>query len=80
MRIVLVFEFETTIELQQTALLFQVQFEVYETEKMCSIQINDDSVFEGTESFSVELTMPTDALLGKAPFKCSMAEVLTAHQ
>ncbi|CAK8671603.1 unnamed protein product [Clavelina lepadiformis] len=42
----------------------QVQFDEHETEKICSIQINDDRVFEGTESFTVELTMPADALLG----------------
>lgn len=44
--------------------IFQVQFDVYETEKVCSIQINDDSVFEGRESFTVELSMPTYSLLG----------------
>lgn len=31
---------------------------------MCTIVINDDKVFEGTESFQVELSMPVYALLG----------------
>lgn len=31
---------------------------------MCTIVINDDRVFEGTESFHVELSMPVYALLG----------------
>lgn len=43
---------------------FQVQFEEREDTKACTIAINDDSVFEGTESFSVELSMPAYALLG----------------
>lgn len=42
----------------------QVQFEVHENEKTCSIQINDDHIFEGSESFKVELTVPNYALLG----------------
>lgn len=43
---------------------FQVQFEEQEDTKACIITINDDAVFEGTESFSVELSMPAYALLG----------------
>lgn len=43
---------------------FQVQFEEREDTKACTIAINDDDVFEGTESFSVELSMPAYALLG----------------
>ncbi|XP_014107867.1 PREDICTED: extracellular matrix protein FRAS1-like [Pseudopodoces humilis] len=41
---------------------FQVQFEEREDNKACTVTIND--VFEGTESFSVELSMPAYALLG----------------
>lgn len=43
---------------------FQVQFEEREDTKACTIAINDDDVFEGTESFSLELSMPAYALLG----------------
>lgn len=42
----------------------QVQFEEREDSKACTIAINDDDVFEGAESFSVELSMPAYALLG----------------
>ncbi|NXD29010.1 FRAS1 protein, partial [Spelaeornis formosus] len=42
----------------------QVQFEEREDTKACPITINDDDIFEGTESFSVELSMPAYALLG----------------
>ncbi|KAM7021681.1 LOW QUALITY PROTEIN: extracellular matrix organizing protein FRAS1 [Passerculus sandwichensis] len=42
----------------------QVQFEEREDTKACTIAIHDDDVFEGTESFSVELSMPAYALLG----------------
>ncbi|KAJ7419121.1 hypothetical protein WISP_55751 [Willisornis vidua] len=42
----------------------QVQFEEQEDTKACTIAINDDDIFEGTESFSVELSMPAYALLG----------------
>ncbi|KAJ7411871.1 hypothetical protein BTVI_48371 [Pitangus sulphuratus] len=42
----------------------QVQFEEREDTKACTIIINDDDIFEGTESFSVELSMPAYALLG----------------
>lgn len=43
---------------------FQVQFEEREDTKACTITINDDNVFESTESFAVELSMPAYALLG----------------
>ncbi|XP_066488376.1 extracellular matrix organizing protein FRAS1 [Tiliqua scincoides] len=42
----------------------QVQFDEREDTKSCTIIINDDDVFENTESFSVELSMPAYALLG----------------
>ncbi|XP_064918597.1 extracellular matrix organizing protein FRAS1 isoform X3 [Columba livia] len=42
----------------------QVQFEEREDAKACTITINDDTVFEGTESFTVELSAPAYALLG----------------
>lgn len=42
----------------------QVQFEEREDTKACTIVINDDDVFESTESFAVELSMPAYALLG----------------
>ncbi|XP_027744997.1 extracellular matrix protein FRAS1 [Empidonax traillii] len=42
----------------------QVQFEEREDTKACTVVINDDDIFEGTESFSVELSMPAYALLG----------------
>uniref|UniRef100_A0A8C6YA37 VWFC domain-containing protein n=1 Tax=Naja naja TaxID=35670 RepID=A0A8C6YA37_NAJNA len=42
----------------------QVQFDEWEDFKTCTIVIHDDSVFEGIESFSVELSMPAYALLG----------------
>uniref|UniRef100_A0A8C4NL64 Calx-beta domain-containing protein n=1 Tax=Eptatretus burgeri TaxID=7764 RepID=A0A8C4NL64_EPTBU len=43
----------------------QVQFEEQEDSKTCTIGINDDSVFEGLEQFSVELSMPAYALFGE---------------
>ncbi|TMS03411.1 Extracellular matrix protein FRAS1 [Larimichthys crocea] len=43
----------------------QVQFDEREDSKVCTIVINDDKVFEGTESFHVELSMPVYALLGR---------------
>ncbi|XP_034027090.1 extracellular matrix protein FRAS1 [Thalassophryne amazonica] len=43
----------------------QVQFDEREDTKVCTIIINDDKVFEGTESFHVELSMPMYALLGE---------------
>ncbi|XP_056136283.1 extracellular matrix protein FRAS1 [Lampris incognitus] len=42
----------------------QVQFDEREDTKVCTIVINDDKVFEGAESFRVELSMPVYALLG----------------
>uniref|UniRef100_A0A3B3VXF3 Fraser extracellular matrix complex subunit 1 n=1 Tax=Poecilia latipinna TaxID=48699 RepID=A0A3B3VXF3_9TELE len=42
----------------------QVQFDEREDTKVCTIVINDDKVFEGVESFHVELSMPVYALLG----------------
>uniref|UniRef100_A0A8C4U634 VWFC domain-containing protein n=1 Tax=Falco tinnunculus TaxID=100819 RepID=A0A8C4U634_FALTI len=42
----------------------QVQFEEQEDIKACTIILNDDKVFENTESFAVELSMPAYALLG----------------
>lgn len=42
----------------------QVQFDEREDTKVCTIIVNDDRVFEGVESFQVELSMPVYALLG----------------
>lgn len=42
----------------------QVQFDEREDTKVCTIIVNDDKVFEGVESFHVELSMPVYALLG----------------
>lgn len=42
----------------------QVQFDDWQDLKMCSIVINDDSIYEGPETFYVELSSPTYALLG----------------
>ena len=41
-----------------------MQFDEREDTKVCTIIINDDQVFEGVESFHVELSMPVYALLG----------------
>lgn len=41
-----------------------MQFDEREDTKVCTIVINDDKVFEGIESFHVELSMPVYALLG----------------
>ncbi|XP_046872768.1 extracellular matrix protein FRAS1 isoform X2 [Hypomesus transpacificus] len=43
----------------------QVQFDEREDTKVCTIIINDDQVFEGVESFQVELSLPAYALLGQ---------------
>ncbi|XP_028297012.1 extracellular matrix protein FRAS1-like [Gouania willdenowi] len=43
----------------------QVQFDEREDTKLCTIIINDDSVFEGSENFYVELSVPVYALLGE---------------
>ncbi|KAM8885583.1 extracellular matrix organizing protein FRAS1 isoform 1-T2 [Spinachia spinachia] len=42
----------------------QVQFDEREDTKVCTVVVNDDEVFEGGESFHVELSMPAYALLG----------------
>nr|XP_039273813.1 extracellular matrix protein FRAS1-like [Styela clava] len=42
----------------------QVQFDEHEDEKVCTIEIKDDSVYEGTEQFTVLLAQPNYALLG----------------
>lgn len=44
--------------------VLQVQFDEREDTKVCTIVINDDKVFEGIQSFHVELSMPVYALLG----------------
>lgn len=41
-----------------------MQFDEREDTKVCTVVINDDKVFEGLESFHVELSMPVYALLG----------------
>ncbi|XP_043916303.1 extracellular matrix organizing protein FRAS1-like [Protopterus annectens] len=43
----------------------QVQFDEREDTKSCTIVINDDDVYEGMESLTVELSMPAYALLGE---------------
>ncbi|KAM9823010.1 extracellular matrix organizing protein FRAS1 [Syngnathus typhle] len=42
----------------------QVQFDEREDTKVCTVTLTDDTVFEGVESFHVELSMPVYALLG----------------
>jgi hypothetical protein len=42
-----------------------VQFDEWQEAKLCSILVNDDSLYEGPETFEVELTSPTYALLGE---------------
>ncbi|XP_036384589.1 extracellular matrix protein FRAS1-like [Megalops cyprinoides] len=42
----------------------QVQFNELEDTKVCTVEIEDDRVFEGMESFGVELSVPMYALLG----------------
>uniref|UniRef100_A0ACB8E9A0 Extracellular matrix protein fras1 n=1 Tax=Sphaerodactylus townsendi TaxID=933632 RepID=A0ACB8E9A0_9SAUR len=42
-----------------------VQFDEREDTKSCTVAINDDDVFENTEHFVVELSMPAYALLGR---------------
>lgn len=41
-----------------------MQFDEREDVKVCTVALNDDAVFEGVESFHVELSMPVYALLG----------------
>lgn len=43
----------------------QVQFDEREDTKVCTVIISDDKVFEGVESFHVELSMPVYALMGE---------------
>ncbi|KAM9330542.1 extracellular matrix organizing protein FRAS1 [Gastrophryne carolinensis] len=43
----------------------QVQFDEREDSKACTIIINDDQVYEDVERFTVELSMPAYALLGR---------------
>ncbi|XP_077157208.1 extracellular matrix organizing protein FRAS1 isoform X3 [Paroedura picta] len=43
----------------------QVQFDEQEDTKACTVAIHDDDVFENMESFTVELSMPAYALLGR---------------
>ncbi|KAL4240401.1 Extracellular matrix protein fras1 [Mactra antiquata] len=45
--------------------LGQVQFDEWQDTKMCTIIINDDSIFEGRETFYVELIQPTFTLIGR---------------
>ncbi len=45
--------------------ILQVQFDEWQDTKTCSIVINDDSVFEGAETFYVQLSEPTFTLLGQ---------------
>ena len=42
----------------------QIQFEEREETKICTIFLNDDTLYEGPEDFIVELSMPAYALLG----------------
>ncbi|KAH3869870.1 hypothetical protein DPMN_033043, partial [Dreissena polymorpha] len=42
----------------------QVQFDEWQDKRLCTIIINDDSIFEGRETFYVELVQPTFTLLG----------------
>ncbi|XP_035826399.1 extracellular matrix protein FRAS1 [Aplysia californica] len=43
----------------------QVQFDEWQESKPCSIFINDDTLYEGPETFYVELFSPTFTVLGK---------------
>ena len=43
----------------------QVQFDEWQDMKVCTIIINDDSIFEGRETFYVELIEPAYTLLGQ---------------
>ncbi|XP_013419183.1 extracellular matrix protein FRAS1-like, partial [Lingula anatina] len=53
------------------AFMGQVQFDEWQDTKTCTIVINDDSIFEGPETFYVELSQPAYALLG-TPTKASI--------
>lgn len=41
-----------------------MQFDEWQSKKTCTIIINDDSIFEGRETFYVELLQPSFTLLG----------------
>jgi len=43
----------------------QVRFDEWQTKKTCTIIINDDSIFEGRETFYVELIDPSFTLIGE---------------
>ncbi|KAL5018413.1 hypothetical protein ScPMuIL_004135 [Solemya velum] len=43
----------------------QVQFDEWQDTKVCTVIINDDSIFEGPEAFYVELSQPTYSLLSR---------------
>lgn len=42
----------------------QVQFDAWQDQKVCNIIINDDSTYEGPETFSVKLLQPVYSLIG----------------
>lgn len=48
----------------QAVILLQVQFNEWQSKKSCTIIINDDSIFEGRETFYVELLQPSLTLPG----------------
>ena len=43
----------------------QVQFDEWQDSKVCTIVINDDSIYEGSETFYVELIEPAYTLIGR---------------
>lgn len=43
----------------------QVQFDAWQGHKVCSVIINDDSTYEGSERFIVELSKPVYSLIGE---------------
>ena len=43
----------------------QIQFDEWQDVKTCTVVINDDSLFEGPESFTVELEAPSYTLIGQ---------------
>lgn len=55
---------QSPLQSEQPSCCLQVQFEEREDAKACTVVINDDDAFEGTESFAVELSAPAYALLG----------------
>ncbi|KAK3090989.1 hypothetical protein FSP39_016284, partial [Pinctada imbricata] len=46
-------------------LVGQVQFDEWQETKVCSILINDDSIYEGPETFYVELIQPVYGVVGR---------------